>query len=60
MTAPSEIASNLKRGQPVAEPFPAVHSGALYPQHELKGTVTEVGDIVEPPLPADHWEGTRD
>ena len=49
----------LKRGQPVAELSPAVRSGAAYPQHELKGTVTEVGDIVEPPVPADHWESTR-
>ena len=49
----------LKRGRPVAEISPAVHSGAAYPQYELKGTVTEVGDIMEPVVPAGHWESTR-
>lgn len=39
----------LKRGKPVAELSPAVRSGAAYPQYELKATVTEVGDILEPP-----------
>lgn len=37
----------------------AAHSGAAYPQHELKGTVSEAGDIVEPAVPADDWESTR-
>ncbi len=27
-----------------------------YPQSELAGTVTVVGDIIAPPLPEDAWE----
>lgn len=46
----------LKRGQPVAELFPASRSRAGYPQLELKGTVIETGDIVEPAVPEEHWE----
>ena len=46
----------LKRGQPVAELFPASRSRAEYPQFELKGTVIETGDIVEPAVPEEHWE----
>ena len=46
----------LKRGQPVAELWPANRSLAEYPQTELKGTVTEVGSIVGPALPEGHWE----
>lgn len=49
----------VKRGQPVAELRPAVCPDAAYPQYELKGTVVEVGEIVEPAVPADHWESTR-
>ena len=49
----------LKGGQPVAELSPAVRSSAAYPQYELKGTVTVVGDITEPAVPADQWESTR-
>ena len=49
----------LEAGKPVAELSPAVRSGVAYPQYELKGTVTEVGDIVEPPLPANDWESTH-
>ena len=46
----------LKRGQPVAELGPATQSLARYPQLELEGTVTVVGDIVGPVVPEDHWE----
>ncbi|MDE0419632.1 MAG: type II toxin-antitoxin system Phd/YefM family antitoxin [Gammaproteobacteria bacterium] len=46
----------LKRGRPVAEVGPTNASAAEYPQMELKGTVTVVGDIVGPALPEDHWE----
>lgn len=49
----------LKRGRPVAELGPVVRSGAAYPQHELRGTVIETGDIVAPAVPADDWESTR-
>lgn len=46
----------LKRGQPVAELGPVIREGARYPQEELKGTVTVLGDIVGPAVPEDHWE----
>ena len=46
----------LKRGRPVAEVGPASRSVAEYPQMELEGTVTVVGDIVGPALPEDYWE----
>ena len=46
----------LKHGKPVAELSPASGSQAEYPQMELKGTVTVVGDIVGPALPEEHWE----
>ena len=49
----------LKRGQPVAELGPATQSLARYPQLELQGTVTVVGDIVGPVVPEDHWESNR-
>ena len=41
----------LKRGEPVAELGPATQARATYPQHELKGTVTVLGDIVGPLIP---------
>ena len=46
----------LKRGRPVAELGPAKHTRAEYPQLELKGTVTVIGDIVGPAVPEEHWE----
>ena len=49
----------LKRGRPVAELSPATRTGAEYPQMELKGTVTVVGDIVGPVVPEDEWESLR-
>ena len=49
----------LKRGRPVAELGPTTQSVAAYPQMELKGTVTVVGDIIAPVLPEDHWESNE-
>ena len=46
----------LKRGRPVAELGPVTRDRSRYPQSELRGTVTFVGDILEPALPAEHWE----
>lgn len=46
----------LKRGQPVAELLPASRSRAEHPQFELKGTVIETSDIVEPAIPEEHWK----
>ncbi len=45
----------LKRGQPVAELGPAVQALARYPQMDLQGTVSAVGDIVGPVLPECDW-----
>ena len=49
----------LKRGRPVAELSPATRTGAEYPQMELAGTVTVVGDVVGPAVSEDDWESLR-
>lgn len=49
----------LKRGHPVAELLPATRSRAEYAQFELKGTVIEVGDIVKPAVPEEHWDSLQ-
>lgn len=46
----------LKRGRPVAELWPPSQAESRYPQSELAGTVTVVGDIVGPVVPEDHWD----
>lgn len=49
----------LKRGRPVAELLPANRSQAEYPQMELEGTVTIIGDIIEPVIPEEDWDCLR-
>ncbi len=49
----------LKRGRPVAELLPASQGRAKYPQLELAGTVSVVGDIVGPVVPEEEWESLR-
>ena len=49
----------LKRGHPVAELLPARRSQAEYPQMELEGTVTIIGDIIEPVIPEEDWDCLR-
>ena len=49
----------LKRGRPVAELVPASRPQTQYPQSELAGTVTFVGDVIAPALPEDDWESLR-
>ena len=49
----------LKRGRPVAELLPASQARAEYPQLELKGTVTVLGNILEPVVPEEHWESLQ-
>lgn len=49
----------LKRGRPVAELVPASKAKAEYPQSELRGTVTFVGDVIGPALPEEAWESLR-
>ena len=46
----------LRRGLPVAELLPARRSQAEYPQMELEGIVTIIGDIIEPVIPEEHWD----
>lgn len=51
----------LKRGKPVAHLVPTfvgefVGGKKRFPQDSLKGTVTVVGDIIEPVLPASAWD----
>lgn len=50
----------LKRGRPVAELWPPSQSESRYPQSELKGTATVVGDIVGPAVPEHHWDSLAD
>ncbi len=49
----------LKHGRPVAELVPASRAKTKYPQSELRGTVTFVGDVIEPALPEEAWESLR-
>ena len=46
----------LKRGRPVAELWPSAASKSTFPQMELAGTVTVVGDIIGPAVPRSDWE----
>ena len=56
VSATGERVVILKRGRAVAELGPPSRALAEYPQTDLQGTVTEVGDIVGPAVPDDHWE----
>lgn len=49
----------LKRGKPVAQLLPPVPREETYPQYTLRGKGEIVGDILEPPLPADAWDASR-
>ncbi len=49
----------LKRGKPVAQLLPPVSRETLYPQYALRGTLKILGDIIEPPLPANAWDAER-
>ena len=48
-----------KRGKAIARVLPSVDAGSLYPQDSLAGTVTILGDVVEPVLPAAAWSAMR-
>ena len=56
VSATGERVVILERGRSVAELGPAIRAHAEFPQLELQGTVTVLGDIVGPAIPADHWE----
>ncbi len=49
----------LKRGKPVVRVLPSPTEYEQYPQYRLQGSVEILGDIVEPPLPADVWDANR-
>jgi antitoxin (DNA-binding transcriptional repressor) of toxin-antitoxin stability system len=48
-----------KRGKALARVVPSIDGGSLYPQASLAGTVTIVGDVVDPVLPASAWSAMR-
>ena len=48
-----------KRGKAIVRVLPSVDAGSLYPQDSLAGTVTILGDVVEPVLPAGAWSAMR-
>lgn len=49
----------LKPGRPVAELFPPHPPRAEYPQTKMKGTITVLGGIVGPTIPAERWESLK-
>ena len=46
----------LRRGRPIAELSRVTEEAGVYPQAELQGTVTVVGDVVGPVFAEEHWE----
>ena len=46
----------LKRGKPVAQVVPPTPRPHRFPQQELMGTVSILGDIVSPTLLPHEWE----
>ena len=44
----------------VAELWPPSQAESQYPQSELEGTVTVIGNIVGPVVPEDHWDSLAD
>ena len=54
VSATHEVITILKRGKPVAQLVPVQQ--APYAQTELKGSVSILGDVVSPVLPASDWE----
>jgi prevent-host-death family protein len=45
-----------KRGRPLAIIRPIKECRPRYPQDELKGSVTVLGDIISPAVPLEYWE----
>jgi len=50
----------LKRGKPVAQLVPHTSRFHRFPQHELIGTVSILGDVVSPTLAPHEWEAEDD
>lgn len=51
-----ESVTILKRGKPVAQLIPPTSRVHQFPQQELMGSVSILGDVVSPTLPAEEWE----
>jgi prevent-host-death family protein len=51
-----EMVTILKRGKPIAQLVPPVQEDDGYPQHDLRGSVRVLGDILAPVVSADAWE----
>ena len=51
-----ESVTILKRGKPVAQLIPPTPRNHQFPQQELMGSVSILGDVVSPTLPAEEWE----
>ncbi len=49
----------LKRGKPVARLVPPGPQAPGYPQHQLRGMMEILGDIVETAVDPDDWESNR-
>ncbi|RMF81768.1 MAG: type II toxin-antitoxin system Phd/YefM family antitoxin [Nitrospirae bacterium] len=56
VAATGEPVTILKRGRRVAQLLPWVDRSRGHPQAALAGSVEILGDVVEPPLPAEAWE----
>jgi len=48
-----------KRGKPLARVVPSGGAKTVYPQDTLAGSVTILGDVIEPVLPASAWNAVR-
>ncbi len=51
-----ESVTILKRGKPVAQLIPPTPRVCQFPQQELLGTVSILGDVVSPTLPPEEWD----
>jgi prevent-host-death family protein len=45
----------VKRGKPLARVLPSSSAGTDHPQSTLRGTVTYLGDVIEPTVPVVAW-----
>lgn len=46
----------VRRGKPLARVVPTSHTSAEHPQGTLSGTVTYLGDLIEPAVPRSAWK----
>ncbi len=51
-----ESVTILKRGKPVAQLISPIPRIDQFPQQGLMGSVSILGDVVSPTLPAEEWE----